>query len=72
MADNYSSGLTVFENYTLKSALMADNILDINMNIEALGPVGGYPQKLVLNTDSPLKICVIFKFNVKKSCIAQP
>ena len=40
MADNYSSGLTVFENYTLKSALIADNILDINMNIEALGPVG--------------------------------
>ena len=40
MADNSSSGLTIFEKITLNSALMTDNILGINMNIEAFGPVG--------------------------------
>ena len=33
-------GLTIFENFTLKSDLMADKMLDMNMNMEALGSVG--------------------------------
>ena len=40
MADNPSSGLTFFEKMTLQSALMADNILYINMKKGAVGPVG--------------------------------
>ena len=37
-ADNYSSGLTIFEKIMSNSALMADNSLAINMNIETLEP----------------------------------
>ena len=40
MADNSSSGLTIFEKITFNLALMTDNILGINMKIEAFGPVG--------------------------------
>ena len=43
MADNLSSGLTIFGDIILTSALMADIILDINMNIEIVGSVGGLP-----------------------------
>ena len=40
MADDSPSGLTFFEKITIASALMADTILDINMKIETVGPVG--------------------------------
>ena len=40
MAGNSPSGLTFFEKITIASALMADTILDINMKIETVGPVG--------------------------------
>ena len=40
MADDSSSGLTNFEKITLKSALMTDRILDINMKREDVGPDG--------------------------------
>ena len=40
MANNSPSGLTFFEKITIASALMTDTILDINIKIEAVGPVG--------------------------------
>ena len=40
MADNSSSGLTIFEKITLQLALMTDKTLDITMYIEAVRPVG--------------------------------